>query len=409
MVNEQIVAYIVDNIKKGYKYQEIKNTLVQTGWGEAEVDQAISSVYANSVQSESEQRKSHHVKSIFLVIVFVMVVAFGLYMLNSSFSEVKPIVDDVSIEYELSLSTKKIEVGESIVFMNSFKSPVSLQGYYVYPTYKIYDAKSNIPVMQWTSTDGVPLDSSQEMRKMLLSTIGPGSYYLESQANYKGTLLVSMEEFRVYKDAANPTCSDGIKNQGETDTDCGGPCRKCISCTDGIKNQGETDTDCGGPCKPCKKECLSCNDYDLCTEDTCADGKCDNKPIFPCCGNFICEGNENEKNCAADCDVLQEKDVVLMTRMEILDKAKQLLKSSAKEAGDFCFSVPDMSKEDECFRILAYEGENKIFCTYVNDTAKRDNCYMEFAMEYDYSVCPMIDNKYLRTSCEALKKRPSPN
>ena len=47
------------------------------------------------------------------------------------------------------------------------------------------------------------------------------------------------------------TCFDGIKNQGETGIDCGGPCPACPTCFDGIKNQGETGIDCGGPCPPC--------------------------------------------------------------------------------------------------------------------------------------------------------------
>ncbi len=54
---------------------------------------------------------------------------------------------------------------------------------------------------------------------------------------------------------ATATCTDGIQNQGETGTDCGGPCTACASCSDGIQNQGETGTDCGGPCTAC----ASCN------------------------------------------------------------------------------------------------------------------------------------------------------
>lgn len=72
-----------------------------------------------------------------------------------------------------------------------------------------------------------------------------------------------------------PTCTDQIRNQDETDVDCGGPCKQCgdgkrctldtdcsnnycfqgicrtPTCSDGIKNQGEKGTDCGGPCKAC--------------------------------------------------------------------------------------------------------------------------------------------------------------
>ncbi len=47
------------------------------------------------------------------------------------------------------------------------------------------------------------------------------------------------------------TCYDGIKNNGETGIDCGGPCPPCPTCDDGIKNQKETGIDCGGPCPPC--------------------------------------------------------------------------------------------------------------------------------------------------------------
>jgi hypothetical protein len=76
------------------------------------------------------------------------------------------------------------------------------------------------------------------------------------------------------------TCFDIIKNQDETDIDCGGmkcePCdlnKKCIfdfdcksgfchptdnicaepTCNDGFKNQGEEGIDCGGPCPLCER------------------------------------------------------------------------------------------------------------------------------------------------------------
>ncbi|MFC1691101.1 hypothetical protein ACFL0W_02865 [Nanoarchaeota archaeon] len=48
------------------------------------------------------------------------------------------------------------------------------------------------------------------------------------------------------------TCSDGIRNQGESGIDCGGPCTACPSCSDGRQNchdgSCEEGTDCGGPC-----------------------------------------------------------------------------------------------------------------------------------------------------------------
>ena len=79
------------------------------------------------------------------------------------------------------------------------------------------------------------------------------------------------------------TCFDFLKNQDETDVDCGGlicePCdlgKKCLfdfdcksgfchpvdnicalpTCNDGFKNQGEDGVDCGGPCPPCERPTL---------------------------------------------------------------------------------------------------------------------------------------------------------
>jgi hypothetical protein len=53
----------------------------------------------------------------------------------------------------------------------------------------------------------------------------------------------------------DPSCHDGILNchNGSCEflVDCGGPCKACPTCSDKIKNQGETGVDCGGPCPEC--------------------------------------------------------------------------------------------------------------------------------------------------------------
>jgi hypothetical protein len=97
------------------------------------------------------------------------------------------------------------------------------------------------------------------------------------------------------------SCLDQVKNGSETDTDCGGlvcaPCAasqgctvgadcssavcdtaggRCVaaSCTDSIRNQDETDVDCGGTnCKPCgtKQACLVPQD---CSSDVCQSQMC---------------------------------------------------------------------------------------------------------------------------------------
>jgi hypothetical protein len=115
-----------------------------------------------------------------------------------------------------------------------------------------------------------------------------------------------------------PTCADGVQNQAETDVDCGSAaCPACATgkkcgvdgdcnnarcavccgntyktcqpqtCSDNLKNQNETDTDCGGVCPHCGpgKACLVNNDCD-CLK--CSGGLC----ASPVCGDGIKCGNE---------------------------------------------------------------------------------------------------------------------
>lgn len=65
------------------------------------------------------------------------------------------------------------------------------------------------------------------------------------------------------------TCYDGVKNQGEEQEDCGGPCVPCDTtngtCFDGIQNQGELGIDCGGPCNACITDTTVLNPNFICT------------------------------------------------------------------------------------------------------------------------------------------------
>ena len=71
-----------------------------------------------------------------------------------------------------------------------------------------------------------------------------------------GTTRLKPEESRPCVSVPDPSCNDGILNchHGlcEILIYCGGPCSTCPTCSDGIRNQGEEQTDCGGPCPPCK-------------------------------------------------------------------------------------------------------------------------------------------------------------
>ena len=159
------------------------------------------------------------------------------------------------------------------------------------------------------------------------------------------------------------TCSNRKKDLNETGVDCGGPdceacndctngklerdekkksidlgggnisdcgglnCPRCPTCNDGVKNQGEEEVDCGGPCPvSCYDPMLLDEDEDGLTladeqeigtnpksSDTDKDGISDSIDIFPLCPNSFCDvlRGENEENCPDDCEVVTGKNALI--------------------------------------------------------------------------------------------------
>jgi hypothetical protein len=145
-----------------------------------------------------------------------------------------------------------------------------------------------------------------------------------------------------------PTCTDGIKNGLEGDTDCGADpngatCPKCAvgracktgtncvsgvcnggvcaapTCSDQTKNGDETDVDCGGSCvalatpKKCADtrgcavdaDCVStvCGPNKTCTQPSCSDAHKNQTETDVDCGGGTCGKCGADKTClvAADC------------------------------------------------------------------------------------------------------------
>jgi hypothetical protein len=118
-----------------------------------------------------------------------------------------------------------------------------------------------------------------------------------------------------YGTAPAATCTDGIKNGAESDVDCGDGCPKCAkgkacryntdcssnycaagicadqpvvtpTCSDGVKNGNESDTDCGDGCGGCANG-KACRYNTDCVSSYCAAGIC-TAPPTNICANVTC-------------------------------------------------------------------------------------------------------------------------
>jgi formylglycine-generating enzyme required for sulfatase activity len=141
-----------------------------------------------------------------------------------------------------------------------------------------------------------------------------------------------------------PSCTDGIANGTESDLDCGGPCAGCgpgqtcntgndckgsdcsvmthtcsPSCSDGVKNPGtsETDVDCGGACTPCANNLVCKIDADCassicdpvkktCVPATCSDGIQNGAETDIDCGGGVCPQCSTGQKCAVAANCLSQ-------------------------------------------------------------------------------------------------------
>jgi hypothetical protein len=133
-----------------------------------------------------------------------------------------------------------------------------------------------------------------------------------------------------------PSCSDGKKDQTETDVDCGGSCAPCAvtedcyantdcaskacdawaphrcladHCNDHRSDGDESDIDCGGSCGACSADhhCNANTDCDsgvcefsrgsFCLPKFCVDGKLDSGEADVDCGGGQCDGCAVAANC----------------------------------------------------------------------------------------------------------------
>jgi hypothetical protein len=81
-----------------------------------------------------------------------------------------------------------------------------------------------------------------------------------------------------------------------------------ITCTNGTKDVGETDVDCGNSCAPCA-DGQACTKLSDCTSSLCVGGKCE----APACDDLLRNGNETDADCGGtDCPACSDNQTCLV-------------------------------------------------------------------------------------------------
>ncbi len=220
---------------------------------------------------------------------------------------------------------------------------------------------------------------------------GPGTrcVNINTSENHCGACGNACGENEICLDGdCTPMCEDGLQNGLETDIDCGGPlCLPCANgqrctenadctsdlceadgtcqdphtCSDGVKNGGESDVDCGGPSCPGCADGLACFIDRDCANRFCKDGVCGRRAS---CRNGKKDGNETDIDCGGpDCPPCGE--------------------------GERC------SNRDDCAGILdcvdrAGDGSNQKFCVECTEDTICNALYTDRTTCLRYS-CQAVD------------------
>lgn len=432
MVDVRLLQYIETQMQKGFSVQQLRYHLIKNGYNPAQVDEAIRHIYYNPTYPPQSVKHEIHVSketviAIAAMLLGVMIILGSFYYFISDGDQPKQLLD-----LKVSLSSYSVKAGEPLTFDLSLINLGNTGRYDVMLEYEIVDT-DNTRIKFAEETIAIETKAATETSIMVPDDAKPGPHILKAVASYNGRIAKASESFQIIQDSDIPTCTDGIKNQGEISIDCGGPCSACPTCNDGIQNQGEEDIDCGGPCNPCEeeKECpASCDDGNACTEDSCGEDtgyECMHEKIEPCCGDMVCDESEKE-SCAEDC--ASENPFLGLNIFEQMDKIEALASSDLEKSAQYCNQINQEIYRDQCLLRIAKVGKTTKICDMMTATRSKDDCYTQvakllddstlcqtiskqsridacysaFFMKGDYSVCDKIENSYLKQSCESLQK-----
>ena len=390
MARKSVVDYINGLLKKGYDISTIKNVMLKYGYTNNDIDEALKEVYHPTIRHEIHLSKTT-IFVVILILVSAIGAAFFLYY-NPQKSQTKLL--DLNLEPVKTTA----KAGESIAFLKELANLGSSKRYDVVIKQEIIDPKTYKQITEKTETRAIETFGSTQTNLQIPEGTKEGDYILRAIIEYDGKKAVATLPIKVLA--------------GNDD-----------KCFDGIKNQDEASIDCGGVCKPCEKA-LDCNDSNPCTEDKIEDGRCSNNPIAPCCGNKICE--EQEENCAEDCKKESPAEQTLT-----LEDIREIAKSDPGRAYRECNKLELPDSKDACIANIGEMQRNKAYCGQVNNPrvkdlcysniakltndnslcdkisidSRKDSCYMTFVLDNkDYSVCNKINNTALRQSCESLRQ-----
>lgn len=399
VVKNPLTDYVKQQLSAGFPIDSIRDYLTNYGYPADQVNEAISQAYHPAFQSHGKGGGT---------ILLALLGIFLVLILGSLFAFSEP-GKNALLDYNIETADKTIQSDSALRFTDKFTNIGKKKDYDVIVEYFIQEMKTNVIIDRWEETIGIDSIENHNANRELPVDVQPGKYIIRGVVTYFDKEARAYDTFSVVpktEEIPIESCTDNIKNQGEDNVDCGGPCQPCIisnkpTCYDGIKNQDEKGIDCGGSCR----QCPTCDDEirNQGEERIDCGGPCEPCVKKESCYDDIKNQDETGVDCGgicAPCFNTQPSNPSNNTP-SIKNYDREDINKGLKE----CRAINNEKEKDECYLALATGNANESgICQEIVSDSKNDICYMHFVNNKDYSVCDKIINNYIKRSCKSLKQ-----
>jgi len=344
MVRGDLIALVSSLSSQGYTPDQVYDELSNRGYSPSDLNEALA---ASGI-------KKSKVPAIAIILVLVIALAAsGIYF--QFYYNPKPAqLLDVSLEPVKSI----IDPGTPVDFIIQLVNLGSSSRYDVSIRSSLISVSSNEVLASKTETVAIETRAAIRSQLLMPQDARPGTYVVRSVVTYG---------------SQSASGSFSVKVSPSIRTNLSKPFIEPLKCAN------------------------ECNDFDVCTRDSCVQGQCSFIRITPCCGNSLCEAQETPDSCPDDCQVARPmgESVQLIT-----NKAVQAAQSNPESGSKLCKTLSQLSDQDPCLAQVAKKAGQPDICQRIITEKVRDGCYLDFALDRDrFDLCDKVVDRWLKSSC----------
>ncbi|MBL7051384.1 hypothetical protein ISS04_04480 [Candidatus Woesearchaeota archaeon] len=419
---QNLIDYINQQLSQGYSIQQIRQALLNYGYATYQIEQAIKQTYNQQPQQQPQtwpgrvqpiqqpqqiqqpypqqqpqqqpypqqqpqqttqpttaQPKTGIPKQLLVFLILIIAVTGTIYFGYSKL--IKPHqAPETLLDVSLEPISTTAQPEEKISFIQTLESMGTKKRYDVTVMYTLQDLEENVIQTPTEKTIALETKSTKKIEILIEKDTEPGSYSLKAVVKYNGQTATASIPVKIYKESKQePTCTDNLKNQGEENIDCGGPCEECGACP------------------------TTCDDQDACTED------------LPCSAetNYICKHVEIQgcRESYLEEQTQVEEPITFTTSTEnvyledIQDQLPDLISSNPSEAAQLCGQLTNQIEKDNCFSTIVEHTQDSQFCQYVTRETTKDSCYFSVVLKTNnYKLCNELTTPHFQRSCDSFQQ-----